>query len=290
VTQAPPPPPAVGDLPPVFDLAAIYRVQSALVLHCERRRDRFAVLDAPFETCSRLSFAVTELRDWRNRFDSRFAALYAPWIAVVDPRRRTGANPRTTRAIPPSGHVAGVYAATDLRHGVHVAPANVALEWVQDVLLPIDDERHGLLNALGVNVVRPVDGRGLRPLGARTVSSDADWRFVNVRRLVSMIERAIDISIQWAVFEPNDWRTRAKLLLVIGSFLRSLWARGALTGNTIEEAFFVRCDESNNPPDARDRGELLVEVGVAAVVPFEFVVLRIGRDANGFAITEATPA
>jgi len=106
-----------------------------------------------------------------------------------------------------------------------------------------------------------------------------------VRRLFSMIEKAIDVSIQWAVFEPNNWQTRAQLSLIIRSFLRELWMRGAMVGATETEAFFVRCDETNNPPYVRERGHLIIDVGVAASVPFEFIVLRIGRDANGFAVT-----
>ncbi|MDT3671277.1 MAG: phage tail sheath subtilisin-like domain-containing protein [Aromatoleum sp.] len=286
---APPPvpsplPPPLGDLPPRFPLADIYRVQAAMVAHCERKRDRVALLDAPFDACAKLSYSVNELRAWRSRFETKFAALYAPWVAVVDPLRSRGAR-ALTRPIPPSGHVAGQCAAIDLRSGVHVAPANVALQWVQDTTLAFDEERHGLLNTLGINVVRALPGRGVRVLGARSLSSDSDWRFINVRRLMSMIEKAIDVSIQWAVFEPNDWRTRAKLQLVIGSFLRELWARGALAGNSTDEAYFVRCDDGNNPAAARDRGQLLIEVGVAATVPFEFIVLRIGRDASGFAVS-----
>jgi hypothetical protein len=283
--------PAVGDLPPVFSAADILRVQQALLAQCERRRDRFALLDAPLASVERLTYAVTELRDWRGRFDSAFGALYAPWLRVVDPRRSaTGATgaPRT-RLVPPSGHVAGLVAATDLREGVHVAPANAPLAWVHDVSLPLDDERHGLLNTLGVDAIRAVEGRGVRVLGARTLASDRAWQFIPVRRLVSMIARALEAALAWAVFEPNDWRTRTKLALVVGSFLRSLWRRGALAGARAEEAFFVRCDDSNNPPDARARGELLIEIGVAPVIPAEFIVLRIGRDANGFALTEAGP-
>ncbi|MBP1202416.1 phage tail sheath protein FI [Duganella sp. 1411] len=287
-----PRPPAVGDLPPRFTLAQIYQVQAAMVAQCEGRRDRVALLDAPFDTCNRLSFSVNELRVWRSRFDTRFGALYAPWLLVVDPAR-AGATPARapTRAVPPSGHVAGLCAAIDLRAGVHVAPANVPLLWAQDASLAFDDARHGELNMLGVNLLRALPGRGVRVLGARTLSSDPDWRFVNVRRLMSMIAKAIDLSIQWAVFEPNDWHTRAKLSMVIGSFLRGLWARGALVGAAADEAYYVRCDDSNNPPGTRERGQLLVQVGVAPSVPFEFIVLRIGRDANGFAMsTDAATA
>lgn len=286
------PPQRLGDSPPLFSAADIAAVQVAQVQQCEQRRDRFALLDAPAHTCTRLSFAVTELRDWRNRFDTAFAAMHAPWLKVVDPRRGTSSGRTrqltndTTRAIPPCGHVAGHIASTDLRQGVHHAPANVPLAWVQDLTLAIDDERHGLLNALGVNVIRAVDGRGLRVLGARTLSSDNDWRFINVRRLMSMIERAIDISLQWAVFEPNDWRTRMKICLVVGGYLRALWNQGALAGAVIEQAFFVRCDDGNNTANVRDAGRLVLDIGVAPVSPFEFVVLRIGRDSNGFALTE----
>ena len=290
--QQVPPPHRLGDAPPLFSASDIAAVQAAMVQQCEQRRDRFALLDAPLHTCSRLSFAVNELRDWRSRFDTAFAAMHAPWLKVVDPRRGTSSGGTrqptndTTRAIPPCGHVAGLIAATDLRRGVHHAPANVPLAWVQDLTLAIDDERHGLLNAMGVNVIRAVDGRGLRVLGARTLSSASDWRFINVRRLMSVIERAIDISLQWAVFEPNDWRTRMKICLVVGGYLRALWNQGALAGAVIEQAFFVRCDDSNNTASVRDAGRLVLDIGVAPVSPFEFVVLRIGRDSNGFALTE----
>ncbi|HEX6323549.1 MAG TPA: phage tail sheath C-terminal domain-containing protein [Vicinamibacterales bacterium] len=286
--------PQVGvaaEMPPRFPLDQIAMVQAAMVNQCEHLRDRVALLDAPFQACSRLTFAATELREWRMRFDTKFAALYAPWALVVDPLRGGGrAAPGLTRAIPPSGHVAGQCAATDLRAGVHVAPANAPLAWIQGVTLTINDALHGLLNTMGVNVLRAQPGRGLRILGARTVSSDSDWRFLNVRRLMSMIEEAIDVSLQWAVFEPNDWQTRAKLTLVVQSFLLELWSRGAMVGASPKEAFWVRCDETNNGADGRSRGWLVIDIGIAPTVPFEFIVLRIGRDANGFMLTEGEPA
>lgn len=284
-------PQPVGDRPPSFELADIHRVQAAMVAHCESRRDRIALLDAPYGCCRSRMLAATELRAWRSRFDTAFGALYAPWLRVVDPLRADarGAGP-LTREIPPSGHVAGLMAASDVLHGVHAAPANASIAWLQDVSLALDFERHGLLNELGVNVIRSDPGRGLRVLGARTLSSDTDWRFINVRRLVSMIRRALDYSMQWASFEPNDWRLRNRLALVVGLFLRELWSRGALVGRTEDEAFFVRCDGTNNPPTSRKRGELLLEIGLAPSVPFEFIVLRIGRDANGFAMAESLAA
>ena len=272
------------ELPPTFSEADVFRVQSAMVQHCEELRDRIAILDPPFTAARNDQLGVGAIRAWRNRFESKYAALYYPWLKVVDPLRTSVSG--ITRAIPASGHVGGQYARTDLEVGVHKAPANNPLAWVQDFTVQVNDEVHGILNPVGINVLRSLPGRGLRIMGARTVSSDPDWRFVNVRRLMMMIEEAIDEATQWAVFEPNDFYTRAKLTLAISSFLIALWQRGALAGKTIEEAFFVKCDETNNPPSERDNGRLLADVGVAPSNPFEFVVLRVGRTNNEFEIAE----
>lgn len=279
----PPRPAAIGDLPPVFSEADAFQVQAAMVQQCEILRDRVALLDPPFSVAKDEKLGVSGVRAWRQRFDSSYAALYHPWVHVVDPLRLGDA---VTRLIPPSGHVAGQYAHTDTVVGVHKAPANAPLVWVQDVSTVINDADHGVLNPEGINAIRVLGGRGPRIFGARTISSDADWRFINVRRLLLMIEKAIRIATQWAVFEPNDALTRAKLRLSISGFLSTLWQQGALAGKAIEEAFFVRSDETNNPPSARDNGQLLVEVGVAPSQPFEFVILRVGRVNNEFEIAE----
>ncbi len=283
LTAAPAPRRAVGDLPPRFGQDAIHRVQAALVLHCEQQRDRIALLDTPFAAAQGGALFLQAAHTWRRRFDSTYAAFYYPWLQVVDPLRSA-----PTRPIPPSGHVAGQCAATDLRVGVHKAPANAPLVWAQDVTAVVDEPTHGVFNQDGINVLRVTPGRGLRILGARTVSSDPAWRYVNVRRLLLMIEKAVDLATQWAVFEPNTHVTRAKITLALTSFLIALWQRGALMGATADAAFFVRCDETNNPPAARDRGLLLAEVGVAPSIPFEFVVLRVERSANAFEIAEGT--
>ena len=276
---------AVGDLPPVFSEGEIYQVQSALVQQCETLRDRIALLDPPLAAARDDKLGVGAVRAWRSRFDSKYAALYYPWLRVVDPLR-SGAS--LTRDIPPSGHVAGQYAQSDVQFGVHKAPANAPLVWTQDVTVVINDDVHGVLNPAGINVIRPLPGRGIRIFGARTVSSDPNWRFVNVRRLLMMIEKAIDVSTQWAVFEPNDVFTRAKLHLVLTSFLLALWQQGALMGAAASEAFFVKCDEVTNPASEREQGRLLAVVGVAPSQPFEFVILRVGRAHNAFEITELT--
>jgi phage tail sheath protein FI len=204
-------------------------------------------------------------------------------MTVVDSLRLGGEIVRDT---PPSGHVAGVYARTDLQRGVQRAPANAELEWAQDVTVAVGPELHGVLNEAGINTIRVLPGRGIRLHGARTTSSDADWRYVNVRRLLLMIERSVARAVRWVVFEPNDAVLRSLVALSIGSFLESLWRRGALLGTQPEEAFFVRCDETNNPRAVRDAGGLVAEVGVAVVKPAEFVVFRVARTHDELEVTE----
>lgn len=276
--SVPPVPPPVIELPPQFSLADIFDVQQALIAHCELLKDRFALLDAPDPAQD--SGAI---QGWRGRFESSYGGLYYSWVLVFDPLRLGG---QVVRAIPPSGHVAGVIAATDLVVGVHKAPANVALQWAQDLTRQVEPEVQGILNPQGINCLRLLPGRGLRVYGARTVSSDASWRFVNVRRLMMMIEEAVSEAIQWAVFEPNDFYLRQTLILAISSFLDVLWQRGALAGAAPEQAYFVKADDENNPPPVVDAGQLIIDVGVAPVIPAEFVVFRIGRTEDELEISE----
>jgi hypothetical protein len=272
------------ELPPVFSDDQIFLVQAAMVRLCEDRQDLIAILDPPFSAAQNDAIGPAAIRNWRMRFDSKYAALYYPWLRISDPLR---ARDGLTRDIPPSGHVAGQYARTDLSIGVHKAPANAPIAWTQDVTVSVSDPLHGLLNTLGINVAKVVASRGTRIMGARTVSSDPDWVFVNVRRLLMMIRKSIYLATQWAVFEPNEWVTRAKLQLSISSFLMALWQHGALVGAVAREAFYVKCDEDNNPPRERENGRLLAEIGVAPSRPFEFVVIRVGRRENQFEIQES---
>jgi len=273
------------EIPPVFSEMDVYRVQSAMIQQCEHLRNRIALLDSPYSVSHQDALGPGAVQAWRQRFESKYAAFYYPWLRVVDPLRNALG---LTRDIPPCGHVAGQYANTDLTIGVHKAPANDALQWIQDVTVPVNDGMHGILNPLGINAIRPLGGRGLRIFGARTTSSDPDWKYVNVRRLMMMVEESIDLATQWAVFEPNDLYTRTKITLSITSFLLVLWQRGALAGNSAEEAFFVKCDDEINPPEQRELGQLLAIVGVAPSIPFEFVVLRVGRVNNAFEINEVS--
>ncbi len=274
-------PPPSFEMPPQFSDDEVYRMQSMLVQLCEEKRDRFALLDATAAMAEDAAQGVALVEEWRTRFETRHAALYYPWLHVTDP---LGVAP--TRRVPPSGHVAGSAAHFDLAVGVHRAPANRVLAWAQDVTIAIDDARHGALNVKGINILKSPPGLGLRVLGARTLSSDPAWRYVNVRRLMLMLMKAINVQTQWAVFEPNDAATRRRISQALGELLGQLWQRGALVGTTPEQAFAVRCDEVNNPPESRANGMLVADVAVAPSEPFEYVVLRLGRQNNAFEVIE----
>lgn len=269
----PAPLPSPVERPPTFGNDEAFTVQSALVDQCERLRDRFAVLDAPPHGGPLANEGVTLVRAWRSRFDSAFAALYFPWLRVCDPGGGRGA----LRELPPSGHVAGLYARFDLAEGVHRPPANGLLEWVHDAALRVDDRLQGVLNPEHVNAIRAFRGRGIRVYGARTLASDPAWRWVNVRRLLCMIEESVAEASQWAVFEPHTLELRSLMRIGIVSLLEGVRERGGLAGDTPEEAFFVVCDDTNNPREVVDQGRLVIDVGVAPVVPAEFIVFRVGR-------------
>jgi phage tail sheath protein FI len=273
--------PSDTDEPPIFTDAQVFQVQAQLVDQCERLHYRFALLDPPFASATDEAGGLRGVLDWRARFETSYAALNYPWVGVLDPLVPAGG---VVRLVPASGHVAGRYAATDLEIGVHRAAANQQLSWALRASIDVDAERHGTLNEGGVNAIRTVNGRGLRLLGARTVCSDPDWRYVPVRRLMAMIEKALEIALQWVVFEPNGVLTRARVTMTVTMFLLGLHEAGMLAGATPEESFTVRCDVDNNPTQQTDLGELLVEVGVAPVVPFEFVVVRVGKVSDSLVV------
>jgi len=201
---------------------------------------------------------------------------------MPDPLRLEG----LLRAVPPSGHIAGIYARGDQRVGVHKPPANETLVAVNDVQPQIDDRAHAQLTDQSVNVIRYCNGRGIRVAGARTLSNDLNWRYVNVRRLMIMIEEAIDEATQWTVFEPNNQDLWRDIDRVARSFLDGLWRRGMLDGATAADAYDVRCDETTNPPEETNAGRVTCLIGVQPPWPAEFVVVRIGKTEGGTEIAE----
>ncbi len=246
-------------------------VQDALLSHCETRKDRFAILDSP-ET---ISGGVDKLPKPR---DSKYGAYYFPWIQVYDPDKGN-------IFVPPSGHIAGVYSRTDSERGVHKAPANEIVRGALGLKYNVSKGEQDLLNPKGINAIRFMNG-GIRIWGARTLSSDPSWRYINVRRLFIMVESSIERATQWVVFEPNDHRLWKRVQRTISSFLTLLWRNGALMGTAPEQAFYVKCDEETNPPEVIDAGQLVVEIGLAPVKPAEFVIFRIGQMASGGGVEE----
>ncbi len=253
------------------DLNLWKAVQTALISHCEQNGNRMAVLDAP------PGMTPQQIRDWRSEtamYDSAFAAFYYPWIKVENP---IGVNGDAEVFIPPSGHIAGVWARTDESRGVWKAPANDTIRGCLDVAYGVTQNEQAVLNPIGINCIRPFGTRGIRIWGARTLASDSDWRYINVRRLFNMVEKTIADGTQWAVFEPNDVSLWEGIKRTLNAFLRGLWSAGALFGQSVDEAFYVKCDAENNPPESIDQGLLIVEVGIAPVKPAEFVVFRIAQ-------------
>jgi hypothetical protein len=270
------------ELPPQLSDEDIGYGQEAMVRQCEQQRDRFALLDLPLETDEALP-DIGAAQAWRARFDSAFVALYYPWLRVPDPLVPDAPQ---GRLMPPSGHVAGIYAATDLAEGVFRPPANRALSWVIDVATALDDAAQGVLNPTGINAIRSFPGRGIRVYGARTLSRDASWRYVTVRRLLSMLEETIHTALQWAVYEPNGPPLWFGVRMALTGLLDSLWRRGAFAGDRPEAAYTVRCDATTTPLDVQAEGRLIAEVCVAPTVPYEFVVLQLGLAAGELRISE----
>jgi phage tail sheath protein FI len=214
---------------------------------------------------------------------TKYAAVYYPWLKAPDALALEGPN----RAVPPSGHVAGQYAFTDNQFGVRKPPANVELDFAVDVAVDIEDPQQGFLNERGINAIRVFAGRGIRVWGARSISQDAQWKFIHVRRLLSMIEDSVERASQWTVFQPNDFNLRKMLTHSLNVFLESIWASGGLRGARPQDAFYVKCDGTNNPQSSIDQGLLICQVGVAIAAPMEFLVFDLRRSVEGQQVVEA---
>ncbi len=255
-----------------LDREQVKGIQTALISHCELMGDRMAILD----TLPGLD--AQAVRDWRvdeAGYDSKFAALYWPWAKVLDPA--TG----STTMVPPSGHMAGVWARNDAERGVHKAPANEIVRGAIDLETNITRFEHDLLNPVGVNCIRAFPGRGIRVWGARTLSSDPAWRYVNVRRLFNFVEGSILAGTSWVVFEPNDQDLWGRVKRTISAFLYLCWQQGALFGATPEQAYYVKCDDETNPSEVIESGQVVCEIGIAPVKPAEFVVFRLAQLPSG---------
>jgi phage tail sheath protein FI len=244
--------------PPQNAVAIIRKV----IDHCQRLRFRFAVIDSP-------DSKPADLDPRTSILDTAWAAFYTPWLVIPD--LQTGAR----TAVPPGGHVLGVYVRTDTDRGVFKAPANETLRGVVDLRFEINDSLQEVLNLRGVNVIRRFQGRGIRVWGARTLSSGSEWKYVNARRFLIFLEQSIYEGTQWVVFEPNDDKLWARVTDTIRVFLFSQWGAGALFGSTEREAFFIRCDRTTMTPDDILNGRLICEIGVALVRPAEFVIFRL---------------
>jgi phage tail sheath protein FI len=248
-------------------------IQDAVLSHCENMRYRFAILDSP-EVIEK--GGVNKLPKPR---DSKYGAYYFPWVEVYDPYKGN-------IFMPPSGYMAGVYARVDGERGVHKAPANELVRGALGLKYTVTKGEQDILNPKGINCIREFPNRGIRVWGARTISSDASWRYINVRRLFNMVEASIEIGTQWAVFEPNDQRLWKRVTRDITAFMMRLWRQGALFGATPEEAFYVKCDGETNPPEVIDAGQMICEIGMCPVKPAEFVIFRIGQMPSGGDIAE----
>jgi phage tail sheath protein FI len=256
-----------------LDKQSIARVQAEMLRHCAEQGNRFAILD------SLPGASVDDVMTQREHLvvgqqEPLNGALYYPWLV-------TSSNPSP---VPPCGHVAGIYRRSDTKTGVFKAPANEEIFGVLDLETQIDNSIQDKLNPARVNCLRALPGRGIRVWGARTVGSvpaDLNWLYVNVRRLFLTVRRWIDLNMGWASFEPNNQHLWVRIQRELTTFLTKLQRDGALQGTTPAQAFYIKCDAENNPPEVRDLGQVIIEIGLAPLSPAEFIVVRIVRRAGG---------
>jgi phage tail sheath protein FI len=245
--------------------------QAAIIEHCEKLGDRFAILDAQ-------NVSAREIQQLTQQLTSDSAAMYAPWLKVQD----------SQDYVPPCGHVAGIFASSDRAGGIHQSPANYVLEGVLDLSFNFSNDELQRLNPQdesgGVNCIRALTGRGIRIWGTRTLSQDQNWRYINVRRLFINVHRWIERNLSDVVFEPNDIKLWVRIERELTHYFESLFEQGALKGATNEEAFYVKCDAETNPPESLDSGQVVTEIGLAPVIPSEFIIVRLIQGSSGVAI------
>jgi phage tail sheath protein FI len=246
--------------------------EAALIEHCEAAGNRMAILDPP------PALGSQDVLEWRTKVvenDSGSVGLYWPWIEVMDPL-----SDQPIR-VPPSGHVAGVWARSDRTGGIHRAPSDAVVLGASGLAFEISEDEQASLVDGGVNCIRSFPGRGIRIWGARTLSSDPEWRYLNVSRLVNHVSRSISEGTRWAMFEANDEELWRQLRTSVSNFLTRIWCEGALFGASPEQAFYVKCDAETNPPDVIEAGQVVVEIGIAPLEPAKFAVFRISHFTAG---------
>ena len=244
---------------------AVHAIVNSLITHAHKMRYRIAVVD------SGDGMTVADVREMRAQFDTTYAAFYYPWVRILDPITNQPND------MPPSGFVAGIYARNDIERAVYKAPANEVVNLAIGFERPLNKAQQEVLNPEGINAFRFFEGRGYRLWGARTMSSDQEWKYVNLRRYFIFLEHSIDRGTQWAVFEPNGELLWANVRRTIEDFLFDQWQNGALLGDKPEKAYFVRCDRSTMTQNDLDNGRLVCLIGVAPLRPAEFVIFRIGQ-------------
>lgn len=253
------------------DTQDILEMQREILSHCEKMGDRFAILDAVD------SAEVQAINRQKQGLISNHGALYAPWLKIENRE-----NP-----IPPCGHIAGIYAQSDRAGGVHTAPANQVIAGILDLSFSLTLEQQIQLNqekGAGVNIIRSLRGRGLRVWGVRTLSDLPEWKYVNVCRLFLTFKRWIDFNLGDTVFEPNDFSLWLRIQRELTIYCESLWQQGALQGETTEQAFYVKCDAITNPPESREMGKAIAQIGLAPTIPGEFIQLLLVQTGNSIAL------
>lgn len=239
-------------------------VQASLIAFCENKKSCFAILDVPMELKK-----TNDVANFRDMYDSTYAAMYHPWLEMYD------AGAKRSAYFPPSGAMAGIYARTDIERGVHKAPANEVVRGCTGLSCAYNEGEQDILNPIGVNLIRAFTGRGIRVWGARTISSNGLWKYLNVRRLFIYVEESIKANTNWVVFEPNSTTLWNRVTRTIETFLATCWRDGALAGSTPDQAFFVECGPTTMTQDDIDNGRLICQIGIAPVKPAEFVIFRI---------------
>ncbi|QHS52271.1 phage tail sheath subtilisin-like domain-containing protein [Edaphobacter sp. 12200R-103] len=262
-----------GAVAGVSGAASVAPIHAALIAHTERTAAyRFAVLDPP-PGC-----AIAEVQAVRASLDSKNAAIYYPWITIADPNAAASSEARMQ--VPPSGAICGLYASNDAQRGVFKAPANLPIAGALGFEVSLNEQQNSVLNQAGINCLRSFPGKGNLVWGARSVSPDSEWRYVNVCRYLLYLEHSIDIGTQWAIFETNNATVWTVVQASISGFLNAEWRKGALLGVKPEQAYFVRCDQTTMSQTDIDAGRLICLVGVAVIQPAEFVIFRISHNTS----------